>query len=823
MVRPNTMRAKTGIVFFTFGLGLLVSAFVFALPQNAIAQEAIDVAGGGVVVATVNIYDAKIVAQSGRELRISFDLYNRKGVQPQVRYAIQLQKADGGTPYVVAQKVYDETVTLREDQTISRTVNFVVPAYISGRYDVMVLAMNEQSLPFGINSAGIISFENESSALFVEIMAETCSLTIGEGKEKYSLAQGVDVDADETLTLHCSASNHFDRSVSLTPVFTRHYRSSFGQELDVVRGQTPISFSVGQKKDVVLPIPLTKEPQSYDTVVSFVDEKGNIVSNDSVVHYVIRGKSATAQSVLFDKDVYAAGEKANLQIFWSAAADAFGDSRVEGTDVGTVQMSIEILDGSGDVCAAPYEKSVTREESIVHAQIAIEKNCINPSAKISITDSEGDILTRATFTVSPDKKKAADRVKEDAGMRKGGAFVVIALITVVALGAILVTIIRRRGKGGMQGPGAGVHGILFFFLLVGALALPQSSSADTFTVGDSSCIGNRTYSVNLNKKSPYSPGETITSYGWGIDPACGNTSIVMGLRGHANGGTGYLLNCTWNGACGNRPVNSAVVLYGSATIGSAPSAAGSYQASFDGYAGFGPTWKCASARWVDDAYRLPYTVVVPVPTASLSASPNPVDYNTASILTWSSTNATSCNASGDWTGVKATSGTESTSPLTSAKTYSLTCTGTGGTSAPASVTVNVNPQPQPPTVSLTASPDQIILSSGQSLPQNTTLTWLSTNATSCIAFGGAWAGAKGTSGTESISVSSNPATFTIQCSNAAGSANDSVTVSSGCYARSCQSNSCQQAFQSASSYTCTNSCSSNADCSTGGGFREVEP
>lgn len=808
---------KTGSAFFA--IGFFIFAFVLILPLGAGAQEASD--ASGVVVATVNIYNAKIVAQDGRDLTVSFDLYNRKGVQPQVRYAIQLQKVSGNARYAIAQKVYDETLTLREDQTVGRTVDFVVPSYIVGEYDVVVLAMNEQSLPFGINIAGTISFA--SGEQFVEIAAETCALTIGEAAEKYTIIQGVDVDADETLTLRCSASSNFDRSISVTPVFTRHYRSSLGEKLDVVPlVREPISFSAGQKKDIALRIPLTKEPQAYDTIVSFVDENGDLVSNDIAVHYVIRGKSATAQSVLFDKDSYKVGERASIQIFWSAAADAFGESRVEGTDVGAVQMRVDILDASGAACAAPYEKNVTRKDSIILADVAIEKDCVNPSAKISITDSEGETLTRATFTVNPEKKKAADRVMESVGMRKSTSFIVIAIITIVALGAILMTIIRRRGSNGGQGPKGGMYGMFFLFLFAGAMALPQSSSADTFTVGDWSCIGNRTYSVNLNKGT-YSPGESIVAYGWGIDPACGNTSIVMGLRGHANGGTGYLINCTWSGACGNRAANTVVTLYGSAIIGSAQSAAGSYQASFDGYAGFGPRWKCATARWVDDAYRLPYSVVAPVPSITLSASPNPIDYNTASTLTWTVSNATSCTASNGWSGTKSASGgTESTGNLTATTTYTLSCTGTGGT-ASSSVIVTVNPQPQPPTVSLTASPDQIILSSGQSLPQNTTLSWNSTNADSCIAFGGAWAGLKATSGTESVPVSANPTTFTIQCSNVTGPASDSVTVSSGCYARSCQSNSCQQAFQSTSSYNCTNSCTSNADCSTGGGFREVEP
>ncbi len=77
------------------------------------------------------------------------------------------------------------------------------------------------------------------------------------------------------------------------------------------------------------------------------------------------------------------------------------------------------------------------------------------------------------------------------------------------------------------------------------------------------------------------------------------------------------------------------------------------------------------------------------PAVVISASPNPVDYNTSSTLTWSSTNVTSCVASGDWSGDKATFGTESTGNLTSAKTYTITCAGPGG-SAENSVTVNVN-------------------------------------------------------------------------------------------------------------------------------------
>ena len=62
------------------------------------------------------------------------------------------------------------------------------------------------------------------------------------------------------------------------------------------------------------------------------------------------------------------------------------------------------------------------------------------------------------------------------------------------------------------------------------------------------------------------------------------------------------------------------------------------------------------------------------PTVAFSASPTSMTSGKISIVTWSSTNATSCTAAGGWTGTKPTSGTLAVSP-TSTTTYTLTCTG----------------------------------------------------------------------------------------------------------------------------------------------------
>jgi hypothetical protein len=157
------------------------------------------------------------------------------------------------------------------------------------------------------------------------------------------------------------------------------------------------------------------------------------------------------------------------------------------------------------------------------------------------------------------------------------------------------------------------------------------------------------------------------------------------------------------------------------------------------------------------------------PTVSLTANPTSVPSGSSSTLSWTSTNATSCVASGAWSGNKATSGSQSTGALGSTSTYSLNCTGTGGSTS-RSVTVTVTGTTPAPTLTLSASPTSV--PSGGSANLN----WSSSNATSCTA-SGAWSGTRPTSGTASTGALTNTSnTFTLTCSGPGGSTNRSVSV-----------------------------------------------
>ncbi|HZF14536.1 MAG TPA: hypothetical protein VE046_01210 [Steroidobacteraceae bacterium] len=155
----------------------------------------------------------------------------------------------------------------------------------------------------------------------------------------------------------------------------------------------------------------------------------------------------------------------------------------------------------------------------------------------------------------------------------------------------------------------------------------------------------------------------------------------------------------------------------------------------------------------------------PAPTVTLSANPTTVNSGATAQLTWSSTNATSCTASGAWSGAKAVSGTETSPAITAASTFTLSCTGAGGTrQASANVVL-----PPAPAVAISALPASIHAGA------TSHLTWSSTNANTCVASDG-WTGNKSTSGGEDVGPITASTIYTLTCDGDGGSASASATV-----------------------------------------------
>ena len=137
---------------------------------------------------------------------------------------------------------------------------------------------------------------------------------------------------------------------------------------------------------------------------------------------------------------------------------------------------------------------------------------------------------------------------------------------------------------------------------------------------------------------------------------------------------------------------------------------------------------------------------------SFTASPDAFSEGYSTVLSWASSEATACSASGTlpgWSGAKSTNGNQ-TIRVTVAGTYSalLNCTGGGGQSANRSLSITVNVSPAVLLNSFTANPSPV----DEDKP--TTLAWDSSNAISCMGSGSlpGWAGNKVLDGSQTITV-----------------------------------------------------------------------
>jgi hypothetical protein len=179
---------------------------------------------------------------------------------------------------------------------------------------------------------------------------------------------------------------------------------------------------------------------------------------------------------------------------------------------------------------------------------------------------------------------------------------------------------------------------------------------------------------------------------------------------------------------------------------------------------------CTNAISNDGVYNK-VTLAVGVPPlqpaiawdASAGSSAGLNTLGSSAALYWSSGNASSCTASGDWSGTLGTSGSLTIVPTAAgSQTFYLTCSNVNGTSPTSMATLTTSlPVPPAPTLTLGASS----ITAGDS----TTITWSSTYATSCSASGN-WAGTLAGSGSQTLSPTSpGTETYELTCSNSSGS------------------------------------------------------
>ena len=105
---------------------------------------------------------------------------------------------------------------------------------------------------------------------------------------------------------------------------------------------------------------------------------------------------------------------------------------------------------------------------------------------------------------------------------------------------------------------------------------------------------------------------------------------------------------------------------------------------------------CGTGKTCQDGQCVALSLSVDV-KANSSNGPITLYYKDYVTISWTSQNAVSCSASGDWSGSKSTSGSQ-TIQLNSVKTYTFTLTCQNSSSQTSTDSVQVIVQPKPPTV-----------------------------------------------------------------------------------------------------------------------------
>jgi hypothetical protein len=189
-------------------------------------------------------------------------------------------------------------------------------------------------------------------------------------------------------------------------------------------------------------------------------------------------------------------------------------------------------------------------------------------------------------------------------------------------------------------------------------------------------------------------------------------------------------------------------------------------------------------------YQVPLSGIAPI-TAKIAASSSTATVGQPLTLSWtasagatctaasSSTNATWAGSKPPFMGNEAVSGSQTlTETMNGTVTYTLKCTAPGVAAVDVSASVVWNW----PSVTATVSASPTAITAGTS----TTLTWTSSNATSCTASGGgaddSWAGGKATSGSQTVTeavaldTSSVVLIFGITCNSTTSGLSDKASV-----------------------------------------------
>ncbi len=578
----------------------------------------------GVVVADVNIYNAKIVSQNDRSFSISFDILNKSGAQPQIKYAVKLTKTIEKKEILVDEKIYDESISLEQNGSISRTVAYEVPAPLTaGAYSIWIMSENQSGMPLGIAFVGKVKIEKSVSNT-AEIVPNSCSLEVSGGTttRKYSVEIGAVLKEGESLSIKCKINSLFSSDVSVSPKFETRIGSDFGNTLEANSASNQAIILHTGLNSLTISLPTVSKPQIYSLSFYLQTKDGRTVSNTVMTRYFVSGKIGTIINALFDNTFYTKGETTDIKLFLAANTAS--------------SITASLSDGNGSSCADNIQMEVPNPP-IINLKFPVTNKCLNPKLNVVLSaTNNGQSLTldsKEFQVMTPENLIPKEELQKT--NYTNALLAVIAAIMVV----LLTIFITRKKKNKEPEIPMFLKSFIFIFLGVSVfLGFGKTASAYTYMTyfnlscgdlfGGASITNDPLYfTTNLDKTS-YLPGSNMVvseyndDYLWPYDQgACGysglesfgsvyNTPLIQTL---------YKDIRVWKVTNFTAPTTPAPYTFDS-----------TYNyldaSNFTNYLGLG---------------IIPF-IVPAMPTVTISAASTTIPSNSSTIISWSSTDANSC-------------------------------------------------------------------------------------------------------------------------------------------------------------------------------------
>ncbi|MFA5942691.1 MAG: hypothetical protein WC798_03410 [Candidatus Paceibacterota bacterium] len=654
----------------------------------------------------------------------------------------------------------------------------------------------------------------------------------------YVMGQRAIIQNNERLVAECEVVNQSEEIVIFTPHFTTRQRFSSEKLATSDDGIIPNSSSLSpqEKRNFIFSVPKIGTPQFYDVDLVLLEEESRVVSNTVTFHYtVVAGASMTIQDLTLDKGYYGKGDTAEVSMVWASESGNFQEGEVVAetslTDAYNVNCSQPVMQ---ELRAGVTEVTLTLPviADCVNPKVGVTVKDTNGNVL-----GQKHVSTESSARSVDVQQRTALRIRTIA-LYGVAAIVLISflvltifwfmkkrntrltLLFVLGIGVLISSILMNASAAQAAGSPCKISNSPLQYVRDGASSAGSVGFELLWDVADlcsaqATCAnGNWSYSSYLHVGSFRGSCSQTSWYGGACSiPYLTNdppTYITLeNYAGYAIGGPNggftatcnvpYFPMCAWNPQlCGqlfNYYPNAGDLCTntwspGTATVcsgqaftqvsdcGQTRSAVGTKSCSVDGACG------SASGR----VYAYGSSSYSPYAQCSLGSPSTTAFPSAGNAVSWTCSGSNggspsgTCSASQSapascalpWGGSIA-SGSSATAYLAPSVTSPATCTSqtrtcTNGVLSGSYTNQNCVVTAPAPTATLTASPNPAAYSS------RSTLTWSSTNATSCTA-GGPWSNSGRLAGRGLTNYLTSDTTFTFQCTGPGGASPlRSVTV-----------------------------------------------